>query len=145
MSQFIEWSESPLTILPDLNGDDTVSSLIVIETVPNNGIYPVKYTLWKTGVYEVSISSFNKAVSGSAYAIEVGNGAIDSSSSYVWDLESSVVAGEQSSFFLQTRDKPSPEVQVLKLSSSEWPVSGSFYFPMENTLHQVSFDATENE
>ena len=145
LSHLKEWSETPLAILPDLNGDDTVSSLMVIETVPSNGIYPVKYTLWKTGVYEVSISSSNKSVSGSTYTIEVVNGAIDSSSSFIWDLESSVVAGEQSSFFLQTRDKPSPEVQALRLSSSEWPVTSSFYFPMENTTHQVSFDATENE
>ena len=37
LSYLKEWSESPLAILPDLNGDDTVSSLMVIEAVPSNG------------------------------------------------------------------------------------------------------------
>ncbi|KAL7538362.1 hypothetical protein ACHAXR_010787, partial [Thalassiosira sp. AJA248-18] len=85
---------------------------------PFAGIYPVRYTLWEKGLYELSVISGTTLVSGSSYTVEVANGTPQASSSSAFGngLEAGV-AGESSSFEVRVKDRRQSEIQSIKTSA----------------------------
>ena len=69
------WSQVPLSVLPGSDGFTSVSDNLSVKKRPLAGIYPVRYTLWEKGTYELSVFSASTLTSGSSYTIEVANGA----------------------------------------------------------------------
>ena len=112
------WSQYPLSVLPGSDGFRDVSDLLLVERQPSTGIYPVRFTLWDKGTYELSVFSGSTLVSGSSYTIEVTNGAPQaSSSSAVGRGLETGVAGEESSFLVQVRDQRQSEIQSILTSA----------------------------
>ena len=113
------WSQYPLAVLTDSSGSSFVSDTMIVTKVPRAGIYPVRYTVWETGIYELRVFSGNSLVSGSSYTIEVANGAPQASSSSASGvgLETGV-AGEASSFEVTVRDRRQSEIQSIVTSAA---------------------------
>lgn len=62
---------SSFAVEPPRDGNAVVSSIMTITRLCADGFYPVRYTLWKKGLYELAITSGNVQVSESTYSIEV--------------------------------------------------------------------------
>ena len=99
------WSLNPLSVLPGSDGFSSVSDKMSVAKQPLAGIYPIRYTLWEKGLYELSVYSGTTLISGSSYTVEVANGTPQASSSSAFGkgLESGV-AGEKTSFEVNVRD-----------------------------------------
>ncbi len=112
------WSQDPLSVLPGSDGFTSVSDNLSVEKRPSTGIYPVRYTLWEKGTYELSVFSASTLVSGSSYTIEVANGVPQASSSSAFGKGLKVgVAGEKSSFIVEVKDRRQSEIQSLVTSA----------------------------
>ncbi len=113
------WSEYPLAVLTDSGGSSSVSDKMIVTKLSRAGIYPVRYTIWETGTYELRVFSGNSLVSGSSYTIEVANGTPQASSSYAAGLGlESGVAGDASSFEVTVRDRRQSEIQSIITSAT---------------------------
>jgi len=118
LSHFQELILDPLTILPGRDGNELLSQVFSVVKKASKGLYPIAYTLWKTGTYEVSVYSADALVSGSSYTVEVIDGLVDPSTSFVSGQGLfSGIAGETFSFNLQTRDVRQSEVQAIKIDA----------------------------
>ncbi|KAL3774885.1 hypothetical protein ACHAW5_007303 [Stephanodiscus triporus] len=112
------WSQHPLSILPGSDGFSGISDILSIKKQPSAGIYPVRFTLWEKGTYELSVFSATTLVSGSSYTVEVENGTPQaSSSSAVGRGLEAGVAGEESSFEVRIRDVRQSEIQSIKTTA----------------------------
>ncbi|KAL7430197.1 hypothetical protein ACHAXM_002057 [Skeletonema potamos] len=111
------WSQDPLKVVPGSDGFIAVSNAMSVSMEASGGLYPVRYTLWEKGIYELSVFWGTTLVSGSSYTVEVGNGTPQASSSTAFGegLQSGV-AGDQVSFEVVIRDQRQPEVQSIKAS-----------------------------
>ena len=108
------WSKSPLAVREGSNGLDGVSDTLTVTKRPSAGMYPVRFTLWETGMYELSVFSDGALVSGGSYSLEAVNGGPRASSSTVSGVGLKAgVAGETSTFKIQIRDGRRPEVQAV--------------------------------
>lgn len=113
------WSQYPLSVLPNSDGSSSVSDTMFVAKLPLNGIYPVRYTVWETGTYELSVFTGSTLVSGSSYTIEVSNGTPQASSSYAVGLGLETgVAGEASKFEVYVRDRRQSEIQSIMTSAT---------------------------
>ena len=113
------WSQDPLNVLPGSDGFTAVSDVMSVSMDASGGLYPVRYTLWETGIYELSVWSGSTLVSGSSYTLEVGNGSVQASSSSAYgEGLKRAVAGEQVSFEVVIRDKRQSEVQSIIASGT---------------------------
>lgn len=117
-STVFEWTVDPLSVLPPRGALPSVSDLMTIEKTASLGLYPVNFTLWKTGSYDVTVTSLSgSVVSGSSHTIQVVNGPLDASSSFAFGQGLvSGTAGEMLSFQLQARDSRRQDVQAIRFS-----------------------------
>lgn len=119
LSHLTEWVKTPLSIVSGRDGDTEMSKLLSTAKTCSGGHYPISYTLWKTGTYEVSVlSPAGSLVSESTYTIEVENGAVHPTSSIA--MGQGLISGtarKEFSFSLQTRDQRQTEVQAVKISA----------------------------
>jgi len=76
LSHLLEWSLKPLSVISGHDGDNSVSSLMEVGKVANNGLYPIQYTLWVKGIYELTIVTDGSSVSGSSYSFDVSDGVV---------------------------------------------------------------------
>jgi hypothetical protein len=113
------WSQDPLNVLPGSDGFTAVSDVMSVSMDASGGLYPVRYTLWETGIYELSVWSGSTLVSGSSHTLEVGNGSVQASSSSAYgEGLKGAVAGERASFEVVIRDKRQSEVQSIIASGT---------------------------
>ena len=49
------WSENSLAVLPGSDGFSVVADLLSVQKVASGGRYPIRYTLWEKGTYELSV------------------------------------------------------------------------------------------
>ncbi|KAL9189871.1 hypothetical protein ACHAXT_009546 [Thalassiosira profunda] len=113
------WAQEPLSILPASDGLSAVSNTMSVAKQPSAGLYPVRYTLWEKGLYELSVFSGTDLVTGSSYTVEVANGAVEASSSTAsGDGLATGIAGEESTFEVSVRDRRRPEIQTIKTSAT---------------------------
>ena len=111
------WSQDPLKVVPGSDGFGAVSNTLSVSMEASGGLYPVRYTLWEKGIYELSVFSGTTLVSGSSYTVEVGNGSPQASSSTAFgEGLMSGVAGDELSFEVVVRDQRQSEVQSIKAS-----------------------------
>lgn len=117
-SRLDEWISNPLTVVEATDGDTGVSSLISVEKSAKGGYYPIQYTLWKTGTYDLTLRTIdNSIISGTSYTIEAVNNVVQATSCTAHGQGLiSATAGEPSSFQIQTRDSRRPEVQSIRTS-----------------------------
>jgi len=117
LSHFEEWSKHSLSVIPSSDGIVLVSDQMSVLQIGNGGLYPIAYTVWKKGIYELSITSSGSIVSDSTYTIEVADGAVQASSSNAFGQGLiSGSAGEKAYFEIQTKDVQQSEVQVIQAS-----------------------------
>ena len=113
------WSRDSLKVVPGSDGFDAVSNVMSVSMEASGGLYPVRYTLWEKGIYELSVFSGTSLVSGSSYTVEVDNGTPQASSSTAsGDGLKSGVAGDEMSFEVIVRDQRQSEVQSIKASGT---------------------------
>jgi hypothetical protein len=113
------WSKHPLMVLPGSDNFNAVSDLLTVQKAAFSGRYPVKFTLWEKGTYDLSVFSGDILVSGSSYTIQVTNGPPQASSSFAYGLGLQTgMAGEQSSFEVQVKDSHQPEIQSIVASGT---------------------------
>ena len=113
------WSQNPLKVVSGSDGFNAVSNKMSLSMEASGGLYPVRYTLWDKGIYELSVFSGTTLVSGSSYTVEVNNGAPQASSSSAFGegLQSGV-SGDEVSFEVVIRDQRQSEVQSIKASGT---------------------------
>ena len=109
------WSQYPLSILPGSDGFSAVADSMSVTKQSSAGLYPVRYTLWERGIYELSVISGTTLVSDSTYMVDVANGVPQASSSSAFGagIDDVGVAGEESSFEVHVRDKRQSEIQSI--------------------------------
>ena len=108
------WSQYPLVVLPGSDGFSAVANTLTVQKAASSGRYPIKYTLWEKGTYELSVYSGSTLVTGSSYTVEVIANLPTASSSSAHGLGLQVgVAGEQSSFEVQVKDSRQSEIQTI--------------------------------
>ena len=113
------WSQNPMDVMPGSDGFDAVSNVMSVSMEASGGIYPVRYTLWEKGVYELSVYSGTTLVSGSSYTVEVDNSTPQASSSTAFgEGLTSGVAGDQVSFEVVVRDQRQSAVQSIMTSAT---------------------------
>ena len=49
------WSQDPLKAVPGSDGFGAVSNTMSVSMEASGGLYPVRYTLWEKGIYELSV------------------------------------------------------------------------------------------
>jgi len=92
-----------------------------------DGDYPVTYTLWQKGTYEMAITSSGEHIESSAFMVVADDGAENAlSSTATGQGLISGVAGDQFTFDVQAKDVRQPEVQVIKLTSTVAVSGGDF-------------------
>ena len=148
------WSENSLTIQPGSDGFSAVADLLKVQKAATAGRYPIRYTLWEKGTYELSVFSGTTLLSGSSYTVEVTNGLPQASSSFAYGsgLQTGV-AGERSSFEVQIRYSRQSEVQFtwasglvierpeILSSYGTTQLSGSFHTPaFRGFLRGIAFN-----
>ena len=85
----------------------------------SNGIYPIKFTLWRSGNYSVHITNNNIDVQGSPFTISVLPADIDASASIASGPGLlGGIAGTPTNFQLQVKDTKKKEVQYVMTTSS---------------------------
>lgn len=122
LSHFDEIELDPLTILPGRDGHESVSRTLSVDTIASSGIYPISYTVWEVGTYSLTIENKGYLISDQIFTITVDSGSTFASSTtaYGYGLNKAR-AGEESSFFIQTRDRRNFEVQVISLTTDSIP------------------------
>ena len=120
------WSQHPLSVLPGSDGFSSVSDNLSVAKQSAAGIYPVRYTLWEKGTYELSVFSAATLVSGSSYTVEVANGSPQASSSSALGIGLEVgIAGEESSVEVRIRDRRQSEIQSISHCFVRWIIGNS--------------------
>ena len=118
LSHLLEWSLKPLSVISGHDRDNSISSLMEVGKVANNGLYPIQYTLWVKGIYELTIVTDGSSVSGSSYSFDVSDGVVHALTSLAYGNGLiSGIAGKQLSFFIQANDQHQPEVQAIYASA----------------------------
>jgi len=118
LSHLLEWSLKPLSVISGHDRDNSISSLMEVGKVANNGLYPIQYTLWVKGIYELTIVTDGSSVSGSSYSLDVSDGVVHALTSLAYGNGLiSGIAGKQLSFFIQANDQHQPEVQAIYASA----------------------------
>ena len=85
---------------------------------PSAGIYPVCYTLWEKGTYEVSVFSATTLVLGSSYTVKVANGAPQALLSSALGIGLEVgIAGEESLLEVRIRDRRQSKIPSIRTSA----------------------------
>jgi len=122
LSHFEEITLDPLSVHPGRDGYDAVARTLSIDTIAYNGIYPISYKVWEVGTYSLTIENKGSLISDQTFTVIVDSGSIHASSTnaYGHGLEKAR-AGEESSFFIQMRDRRSFEVQVISLTTVSIP------------------------
>lgn len=117
-----------------------------------NGIYPIRYTLYYKGVYDLTVRAVTlpntggdgDVVSGSTYTINVEPGEVSAASStaYGSGLRGGR-AGDEAVFYIQARDVAQPTIQVIE---AEPGLEGSFTLSIgEETTDDIAVDASAEE
>jgi hypothetical protein len=123
-----------------------------------NGIYPIRYTLYYKGVYELTVRTAaagdadggggsddgGEVVSGSTYTVNVEPGEVSAASStaYGSGLRGGR-AGDEATFYIQARDVAQPTIQIIE---AEPGLEGSFTLSVgEETTGEIDVDASADE
>ena len=122
-----------------------------------NGIYPIRYTLYYKGVYELTVRTAaadadggggsddgGEVVSGSTYTVNVEPGEVSAASStaYGSGLRGGR-AGDEATFYIQARDVAQPTIQIIE---AEPGLEGSFTLSVgEETTAGIDVDASAEE
>jgi hypothetical protein len=109
-----------LTLLPSsLQSAQTFFQYLTITRPGKKGIYPVSYTLWNTGTYNVRITNNNIDIQGSPCTLFVQNAPVDPTSSIAFGKGLiGGVAGEQLSITIQAKDTRQYSIQYLTTLAS---------------------------
>lgn len=119
LNHFDDVLNDPLRIHPGSDGFSDLSDTLTVEHTGRDGIYPVSYTIWRTGSYYLTIENNGNLVSDQTFTISVENGSIKASSTFAFGQGlTRALAGQESSFFIQSRDDWLREVQIIYLSSN---------------------------
>ena len=115
-----------------------------------NGIYPIRYTLYYKGVYDLTVRTSvspdgdGEVVSGSTYTVNVEPGEVSAASStaYGSGLRGGR-AGDEAVFYIQARDVAQPTIQVIE---AEPGLQGTFSLSIgEETTGDIAVDASAEE
>jgi len=89
-----------------------------IQTEASGGVYPVVYTLWRAGTYDVYVESDGVNIDGSPFELVVWDNVVHGSTSYA-DGQGLIggVAGTEFSFTVQAMDERSYDVQTVTIDS----------------------------
>ena len=95
----------------------------------SGGYYPVEYTLWYKGTYELAITSNNEHVEGSPFTVEVDDGAVfaESTTAEGQGLVGGV-AGDPFVFTVQAMDVRTTEIQTIRTEAFVVPMTSEVQF-----------------
>eukprot|EP01035_Chromulina_nebulosa_P014350 gene14349-18990_t len=93
---------------------NSVDYLMQISKPASNGVYPVSFTLWMIGTYNVRITSNGVDILGSPATISVKNAPVDPTASFVTGpgLHNGV-AGVSTHIFIQAMDARQTSIQYI--------------------------------
>ena len=103
-----------LGLVKPSHGSDDFFNELYISRPANRGVYPVSFTLWHTGTYDVRISHNGVDIAGSPTTIFVSNAPVDPTASLT--TGSGLVGGEAGvpiEVFVQAKDSRQTEIQNL--------------------------------
>lgn len=113
-SDFCSITGLGLSLLAPSISSETVFDLMSITRPASKGVYPVNFTLWRTGMYRVHIySDSDEEIVGSPFALVVSNGDITASSSVVDEDSTGSAAGVMRNLTVQTGDAKNVEYQYI--------------------------------
>jgi len=69
-------SSPGIMVLPAVDGNVAASKNMEVRRPASGGMYPVEYTLWSKGTYEIAITSNHEHVRGSPFTLEVDDGEV---------------------------------------------------------------------